>query len=116
MAFDDGKTVGREGPERGVILEDQEHIEGARITLERTEEKRTFRSPLVRYAITCGLYGWMVHTRFFDREGEARQAFEEMKVGLSELITLVPQENDPAVEEKMRRVTAEIEKFVKTFP
>ena len=63
--FHAGKTCGEIGTEAGVILRDEEHVEGARITLERVERRRRFRRPVVRYAITCGIYDWMVHTRCF---------------------------------------------------
>ena len=62
--FDKGVTVGQEGSEDGVILRDEEHPCEARITLER----RVTAAP---FAITCGIYGCMLHTRFFSIESEA---------------------------------------------
>ena len=59
--FDDGKTIGQRGSEKGIIVGDEEHLEGARVTLEQDGEAAP-------YAITCGIYGWMVHTRFFGGE------------------------------------------------
>ena len=41
--------------EGGVILRELEHPDGARIALERGGAVSPF-------AITCGIYGWMVHT------------------------------------------------------
>lgn len=64
-ACSDGKTVGQDGSEEGAIVLDEEHTDGARITLERD-------SKTAPAAITCGVYGWMVHTRFFADESEAR--------------------------------------------
>ncbi len=62
--FNDGVTIGTEGSESGTIVRDQEHPLGARLTLERWGQT----APL---AITCGVYGWMVHTRFFASEAKA---------------------------------------------
>jgi hypothetical protein len=84
--FHDGMTVERKGSESGIILSDEEHPDGARITLERKGRKH--------YRITCGIYGWMVHTRFFSNEAEARDAFEQMKDELTRIINLIPSVDD----------------------
>ena len=48
-------SIGNEG---GTIIADEEYKESCRITLERCE----------RYdAITCGVYGCMMHTIFYDK-------------------------------------------------
>jgi hypothetical protein len=77
--FDAGRSLGSLGSESGVILLDEEHVEGARITIERGGSTAPF-------SITCGVYGWMAHTRFFATEEEARQVCAEMKVALSDLM------------------------------
>jgi len=56
------------GSEGGVIVRDEEHALGARITLETG-------CGIAPYAITCGIYGWMMHTCFLeeladDEEGQ----------------------------------------------
>ncbi len=56
-AFDDGKSIGSKGSEQGNIIMDIEHIDGARITL----EKDTSIAP---FAITMGIYGLMFHTDY----------------------------------------------------
>jgi hypothetical protein len=71
--FDSGETIGQEGSENGTITRDEERLRGARITLERT-------TPTAPFAITCGVYGWMVHTRFFSIEADAIVQFEAMKL------------------------------------
>ena len=76
--FDSGSTVGTSGTEDGVIVADDEHSAGARITLERDCRIATF-------AITCGIYGAMVHTRFFNDETHATQQFDEMKAALADI-------------------------------
>ena len=50
IAFENGSSIGATGSEGGTILRDELHPAGSRITLERTA---------TRFAITCGVYGWM---------------------------------------------------------
>ncbi len=77
--FENGATLGQTGSESGVILCDEEHPREARITLERDTQVAPF-------AITCGIYGCMMHTRFFSLESEASEQFEAMKIALSALL------------------------------
>lgn len=56
---DGGKTLGTRGSENGLILIDEEHPEGARITLEQCDR---------HCAVTCGILGGMVHTSFCDKD------------------------------------------------
>jgi hypothetical protein len=58
IEFEGGSTIGEQGSENGLTLKDEEQVRGARITLERDTR-------IAPFAITCGIYGWMVHTRFF---------------------------------------------------
>jgi hypothetical protein len=76
IRFNDGASIGQRGSENGVILRDDEHSLGARITLERD-------GAIAPFSITCGLYGWMVHTRFFSTQQEAEAEYEQMQDGLS---------------------------------
>lgn len=69
-------TTGSEG---GKVILDQEHSDRARVTLEKD-------CTYFPYAITCGLYGWMVHTCFFRERSEAEQTFEAMKLDLEKLL------------------------------
>lgn len=76
------ETRNGEASEGGVLVRHEEYWQdgsGAGITLER-ECRR------VPAAITCGLYGFMVHTRFFLSLAEAELALAEMKAGLEELV------------------------------
>ena len=77
--FHDGNTIGTQGSEEGVILADEENDEGARITLER--------DGYVPYAITCGVYGLMVHTVFAADEDEAKRQYEAMKTEIDRLMS-----------------------------
>jgi hypothetical protein len=77
--FDDGATLGLPGSEEGIVVRDEEHSLGARITLERAAQVAPF-------AITCGIYGWMIHTCFFGSEPEAESRYDLMKDSLSALL------------------------------
>lgn len=74
-----GSTLGQTGSEQGVIQRDEEHALGARIALERG-------CPETPFAVTCGIYGWMVHTRFFGEQAEAEAQYEAMKKSIAELL------------------------------
>jgi hypothetical protein len=103
-----GGTIGETGAEYGIILRDEEYRTGARITLERDGHRP--------FAITCGIYGWMVHTRFFATEREAEEAFEIMKMELARIVDLVPLRDDPQAHERTAATGEEIRAFIKNFP
>jgi hypothetical protein len=77
-AFDNGNTIGQAGSENGLILKDEEHELGARITLEKCKNPP--------FSITCGIYGTMVHTAFASTLAEAESMFETMKSRLNDLL------------------------------
>jgi hypothetical protein len=107
--FDNGGTIGQEGSEVGTIIRDDEHLGGARITLERD-------TPTAPFAITCGVYGWMVHTRFFAVEAEAASQLEAMKSALSEVIAIIPLADDPDVRLKSGGVSEALDRFIQQYP
>jgi hypothetical protein len=72
--FGNGETLGHDGSECGTVIVDEEHPSGARVCLERGG-----RAP---FAITCGVCGWMVHTRFFSEDDAATDALRAMKKDL----------------------------------
>ncbi len=78
-SVDNGATLGQTGSEGGVVLRDEEHSYGARITLEQG-------GGIAPFSITCGVYGVMVHTRFFADEAEAQTAYDLMKPGLAAIV------------------------------
>jgi hypothetical protein len=57
------------------------------------------------FAITCGIYGWMVHARFFEAESEAQREFEMMKDGLAQVLDTIPLTGDPEIDAKARAVS-----------
>lgn len=105
--FDDGATLGLPGSEEGFIVRDEEHSLGARITLERA-------AGIAPFAITCGIYGWMMHTRFFAAEMEAEVQYDLMKSSLSELLEAAEQ---AAEIDGGRQVLMDgVDKFVGNYP
>ena len=105
-AFDGGRTIGTPGSERGVILADDEHDDGARISLER--------GGTAPFAITCGIYGWMLHTRFFSSKFEAETQYEAMKSALAMLLEVA--QKTAQIDGGRQVLTAGVSKFVEMFP
>jgi hypothetical protein len=79
-AFGDGTGVGTRGSEGGTIVLDEEHADGARITLEQDG----YTAP---WAITCGVYGLMVHTRFFATRPTAEAEYDATKAALHAIVS-----------------------------
>ena len=104
-SFNNGATLGLKGSESGETIRDEEHALGARITLEKDTD-------IAPFAITCGIYGWMVHTRFFSGEGEANAEFDKMKASLAEIVAPF---SDPAYDDR-RAIEEAIEVFLETYP
>ena len=97
------------GSDGGAVLADEEHGWGARITLEQP-------GVMAAFGITCGIYGWMVHTRAFTNIGDAQSGYEAMKTDLDIIMEMIPARSDPEVERKMDAVTVAISAFVDKFP
>ncbi|HEX2674970.1 MAG TPA: hypothetical protein VHM25_29035, partial [Polyangiaceae bacterium] len=102
-------TVGACGSEEGVILVDEEHDLGARITLEQDGGTAPF-------AITCGIYGWMFHTRFFRARETAERDLADMKNAIGLILMKIPNVDDPELDIKRHEVTEAISAFVDQFP
>ena len=106
---DQGATIGQSGSEAGVIVRDEEHSLGARITLE-------CKTPTAPFAITCGVYGWMVHTRFFSAEAEADSEYAVMREALASILDTVPEANEAEDRKRMNAVCEAVVSFVERFP
>ena len=79
-AYGNGTSTGMKGSEGGTIVLDEEHSDGARITLEQGGHTAP-------WAITCGVYGLMVHTRFFADRTTAEAEYEAMKPALHAIVS-----------------------------
>jgi hypothetical protein len=87
---------------------DDEHAIGGRICLER--------DGYAPFVITCGIYGWLVHTRVFSDEAEARLAYDAMKEALDTVIESIPKIDEPNCDAKTKEVPERLRAFVKRFP
>ena len=85
--YQSGTTIGQAGSEGGVIVQDDEHVFGARITLEQCERKP------FRFAITCGIYLRFFHTHYCGSEREARTDVERMKTEIQRILDLIEAES-----------------------
>jgi hypothetical protein len=106
--FDRGRTVGSTGAEGGTIIRDDEHPDGARITLERD----CLRAP---YVISCGVYGFGDHTRFIADEPTAMYEYEQMQPALEAILALMPAEDDADYGAKYDAAMAAMEAFVERY-
>lgn len=84
---DNGETIGTIGSEGGIIINDEEYSEICRITLEKCSRY---------FAITCGIYGAMVHTVFGD-EDNIYSTYNRMKQDLQVFI-----DTDTTEDEKLK--------------
>ena len=109
MPFDSGLSIGTVGSESGVIIDDFEHESGARITIERDGSTAPF-------SITCGIYGWFCHTRFFATLEEAQSECTAMRLVLEDILHSIPLTSDPSGDAKRVEVTEAISNFVDAFP
>jgi len=93
LSMDSGKTVGTRGSEEGVIVLDEEHASGARVTLERGGHNAP-------WSVTCGIYGGFLHTAFAASEAEGRTKYSGMK---SDLEKIMAEQDNEVRYEKMKR-------------
>ena len=105
--YDEGFSLGTSGTDGGAIVRDEEHQSGARMTLEEEGSSAP-------YTLTCGIYGWMFHTRFFTNENEAHEAFDEMQEELEEILEAMP--NERAGEEEQEDFAEELAAFIEKYP
>ena len=75
---------GEKGSGNGLIICEEEYKGACRITLEKCPNS---------YAITCGVYGAMVHTTFCSEE-ESAVKYEAMKKELADFIDKETTENE----------------------
>ena len=90
--FENGQSLGKRGSEEGVIVLDEEHAWGARITLERD-------GSTAPWSVTCGIYGTFMHTAFASSESEGRSKYSDMK---RDLVSIMEESSSTPCYEKMR--------------
>jgi hypothetical protein len=104
--FENGGTLGKRGSEEGTMVRDEEYSLGARISLERDCRAASF-------AITCGVYGWMLHTRYFGSKFEAETQYEAMKSALAVLLEVAAKTAE--IDGGRQVLMAGVSKFVEIF-
>jgi hypothetical protein len=102
LAYDNGNSIGQVGAEGGVILLDEEHGSGGRMTL---KQGKTFIS------VSCHIYGWIDHTRFFNSVSDAKREHAHMQSSMTHMLEDILAAG--AGEIKMWEAIAE---FVRRFP
>ena len=88
-------------------MRDEEYSLGARISLERDCRAAPF-------AITCGIYGWLMHTRFFSSKYEAEMQYEGMKSALAMLLEVA--QKTAEIDGGRQVLMAGVSKFVEMLP
>jgi hypothetical protein len=133
--YENDHTVGRRGPEGGTIVRDEELgenrtedesgtvakgpdededglIADARLTLEQQRSNGGDG-----FVLTATLYGWMAHTRTLPSdEAAAQAAFEAVKPELERLADLLPYDDEPNLDEKVRTLNAAVDEFQRRYP
>lgn len=107
--FEGGSTLGLPGSQGGTISWDEQYAGQLRLTLEQ-DESRSF------YAITCGITGWLVHSRFFGSASEAFAAFDELRPALVELWTQLPEGGPRSTPDAARKGGPLLAAFLGRFP
>lgn len=102
VTYDGGRSIGKTGAAGDLILYDEEHNLGVRITLKRG---KTFIS------VSCNFYGWMDHTRFFNTLSEAEREYRSMKTAIVGMMESLKS----ASSNKLKGWEA-ISEFVRRFP
>lgn len=81
IKYNNGNSIGKKGSEGGKILNDQENINGARITIEANVGS-------IPFAITLGIYGLIVHTEFFSEIEIATEYFKRKKNEIDRILEM----------------------------
>lgn len=100
--YDDGRSIGEVGAEGGEILRDEEHVHGARVTLKRASNY---------ISVSCNVYGWIDHTRFFNSISEAQREYLLMRSSVGNMV-----ENILAAGKGDLKMWEAIAEFVRRFP
>jgi hypothetical protein len=102
VAYDDGRSIGSVGAEGGVILRDEVYASRVRVTLKRGEK---------HISVSCNIYGWMDHARFYNSISEALREYKLMKPLLANMVENILPKGEGGL--KMWEAIAE---FVRRFP
>lgn len=101
-AYNAGRSIGTKSPEGGLILYDEEHASGARITLRRGSRF---------ISISANIYGWMDHTRFFSIDMDGEREYRVMRSALDDLLAVINMDGIREI-----KIWEAISDFVRRFP
>ena len=101
-AYDNGRSIGTLSAEGGLIMRDEVHPGGGRITFKRGSGY---------ISVSCNLYGWADHTRFFGTASDAQREYVAMKAALTSVLDVI---NTEGVKEI--KIWEAISDFVRKFP
>lgn len=102
IPYDQGSSIGKVSAEGGLIMRDEEHPGGARITFKRGGGY---------ISVSCHLYGWMDHTRFFGTTNDAQREYVAMKAALISVLNVINTEGVKDI-----KIWEAISEFVRRFP
>lgn len=100
--YNNGRSIGVKGSEGGEIVRDEEHPQGARITIKKG---------LDYVSISCNISGKIDHTRFFKEMKVAESEFDVMQVELDKVINAISSTKPTDI-----KVWEAISGFVTRFP
>lgn len=101
-SYDHGATIKSIGSEGGIIVLDEEHASGARITIEKD-------GIIAPFAITIGIYGLMFHTAFVGDTSEAEAIVEFEKAKIEEMLSLIDMQDEASkrrIEDLMQEIAS----------
>lgn len=102
FVYDSGRSIGTMSVEGGVILYDEEHPNGARIT---------FRRGIGYVSVSVNIYGWMDHTRFFTTDSDAQREYKAMKAALMMTLNAIKTADVSDI-----KIWETLSEFVRRFP
>lgn len=105
IKYNNGNSIGKKGSEGGKILNDQENINGARITIEANAGN-------IPFAVTFGIYGLMFHTEFFSEIEIAIEYFERKKNEIDRILKMFEIPQDKQVVEWENKKDEYLEKLI----
>jgi len=100
--YNKGRTIGTTSAEGGLILSDESHNVGARITLKRGNSY---------VSVSLHIKGWMDHTRFFSTDADAQREYRAMRSAVQTVLNVINTEGVSEI-----KVWEAISDFVRRFP
>jgi hypothetical protein len=100
--YNKGRTIGTTTVEGGLILSDEAHEGGARITLKRGNSY---------VSVSLHILGWMDHTRFFTTDADAQREYRAMRSSVINVLDIIGTEGVSDI-----KIWEAISDFVRRFP